>query len=234
VFIGNINIEAMRPLVEKYIASIPPKETSFNTFPNLVIDYPSVVDKSVYKGVENKSEVYLTHIMNRKYSFADNMVCDMLSAYVEILFNDVVRQKKSLVYGISSQVALSIQPAGGGDTPLNAALGSSVFFDCDPKNIDEITVTVEAELAKIASGIVDDKMFNDAKSSLNKSMESALESNAYIGSRFANYTVILDIPLSTLYKKGEYYNNVSKEDISAIAREILNRGLVRVSLYPEK
>jgi zinc protease len=225
VFIGNIDIENMRPLVETYIASIP-QGGAFNTFANIPVDYAETIDKTFYKGKENKSAVYLAHIGKRAYNFQENMTAELLTEYLDILLSDVVRQKKSMVYSISPSVYLSALPPGG-------IFESVVYFVCDPKHVDEITVTVEAELANIASGRIDAVIFNNAKESLLKKFETSLQSNSYIGSRFANYAVIFEMPLATLYQKDDFYNNVHTQDVSVLARDLLNRGLLRIAMLPE-
>jgi zinc protease len=225
VFTGNIEIDAIRPLVETYIASIPRGDV-FNTFANLSIDYPQTVERTIYKGKENKSSVYLAHIGKRPYSFKDNMTADVLTEYLNIILTDVIRQRNSLVYNISSGVTFSALPPGG-------MFESVVYFICDPKNVDELTVMAEAEFAKIASGRINTVMFNNAKESILKSTETSLENNGYIGSRFVNYPVIFDMPPAMLYQKSGFYNKVSPDDISVLARDLLNRGLVRIVMFPE-
>jgi zinc protease len=225
VFAGNIEIGTLRPLVETYIASIPRSE-SFNSFADITIDYPQTVERTIYKGKENKSTVYLAHRGKHAYNFEENMAADVLTKYLDILLTDVIRQKNSMVYNISSGASLSILPPGG-------MFELVVYFVCDPKHIDELTVMVEAELANIASGRIDGVIFNNAKESLFKDMETALESNSYIGSRFVNYAVIFDIPLATLYQKTDFYSKVGTRDISTLARNLLNRGLVKIAMYPE-
>jgi hypothetical protein len=60
-----------------------------------------------------------------------------------------------------------------------------------------------------------------------------MQRNAYIGSRFANYAVMLDLPLGELYQKAAYYNAVTPDNISAMMKKITARKMVRVTLAPE-
>ncbi|MDR3325450.1 MAG: insulinase family protein [Spirochaetaceae bacterium] len=225
VFTGNIDMDRMRPLVETYIASIPPRE-AFNQWSDVKINFPQKLDKVIYKGKENKSIVFLGRLLQKKYNFRDSITADVLSEYFDILLTEVARQKLGGVYSISPNISNS-------PLPLDGMLQLAVYFICDPKRVDELTVAVENELAKIAGGNIDADAFNNAKSALLKSYETSMQSNRYVGNRLANYAVVFNLPLSELYKKVDYYNGVQRQDIRDMARQLMGSGLVRSVLYPE-
>jgi zinc protease len=58
IFTGNLEMEIMNEYVETYIASIPKKE-SWNAWTNLNIQRPGKTEKTVYKGKEDRSLVYM-------------------------------------------------------------------------------------------------------------------------------------------------------------------------------
>jgi hypothetical protein len=61
-----------------------------------------------------------------------------------------------------------------------------------------------------------------------------MQNNAYIGSRFVSYAVVLDTPLSLFYQKTAYYNKVTEADLSGMAKTLVGSGLVSAVLEPEK
>ncbi|MDR3301575.1 MAG: insulinase family protein [Spirochaetaceae bacterium] len=224
VFTGNIDLDTIRPLIETYLASIPQKE-AFNQWSDVKIKFPQKLDKEIFKGKENKSIVFLGHLLEKNYRLQDSITAEVLGEYLDILLVDVARQKLGGVYSISPSVSHS-------PLPLDGMLESVVYFICDPKRVDELTIAVENEFAKIAGGNINATMFTNAKSALVKSYETSLQSNSYICGRLANYAVIFNLPLAELYKKADYYNSVQVQDISAMARTLLGSALVRAVLYP--
>ncbi|MDR2864825.1 MAG: insulinase family protein [Spirochaetaceae bacterium] len=224
-FVGNIDLDAIRPLVENYLASIPQKE-SFNTAADIKINYPDKLDKAIYKGKEEKSLVFLNHSLHKKYNANDGITTEVLSAYLDILLTEVARQKLNMVYGISPNVSASPFPPDG-------LLDASVYFVCDPKHVEGLSSAVENELMNIAGGAIDPDMFKNAKLSLVKNRETLRESNGYIARSLANYSKIFDLPLSYIDRKSELYESTQASDIIAAARSLFNGSFVRIVLYPE-
>ncbi|MDR2481103.1 MAG: insulinase family protein [Spirochaetaceae bacterium] len=226
VFVGNIDNDVMRPLVETYLASIP-DGTPFGEWKNPNIIFPRNVDKAVYKGKEEKSYVYMGHLGVKTWSMEDSMTADMLSEYLNIVLIQEIREKRGGVYSVSPNLTLSpLFPPG--------ELALQVYFACDPNRVNELDSAIEAELAKIASGAISNETFNKAKLALIKNWESSMQSDNYISRRFSSYAAIFNIPLSYVYKRPEFYENVTAASMQALMKEVLQNGLVRAVLYPER
>ena len=225
VFTGNIDREVMRPLVSAYLASIPAAEEPFRQWAPLSISFPQTLDRRFTKGQEEKSIVYLGHLGNAPWSMKDAMAVEMLQEYLDITLTEEIREKRGGVYGVSVDTGLSPLPPPG-------ELALQIYFTCSPARVEELSVAIEAELAKIAAGLIDLDTVTKSRSALQKSWESSLESNSYIARRFASYAVVFEIPLETLYRRGEYYENTTAQDLRRIAQAALGHGLVRAALYP--
>jgi zinc protease len=227
VFTGNIDLAVMRELVCAYIASIPPAETPFRQWAALSISFPETLDRRFTKGKDDKSIVYLGHLGNASWTMKDAMAVEILQEYLDISLTEEIREKRGGVYNVSVESGLSPLPPPG-------ELALQIYFTCSPSRVDELSVAIEAELAKIASGLIDMDTFTKARSALQKSWESSLESNSYIARRLASYSVVFEIPLETLYRRGEYYENTTPQDLRTVTQAALRRGLVRAALYPER
>ncbi|MDR2468476.1 MAG: insulinase family protein [Spirochaetaceae bacterium] len=224
VFAGNADPAVIRPLIETYLASIPPR-MAFNMWDDPKISFPQTVDKSWQKGKEDKSIVYLGHIAQKSWSLAEAMTAEMLGEYLDITLTQEIREKLGGVYSVSPEAGLS-------PTPPPGELALQVYFACAPGRVEELTNAIEAEFAKIAGGIINGGTLSKARSALIKNWEKSMESNSYIARRYASYSTIFNIPLNTLSQRPALYEAVTPEAMQTMTRELLRHGLIRAVLYP--
>jgi zinc protease len=224
VFTGNLDIPALRTFIETYLASIPAR-SSLNTWTDPHITRPGRTDRSLYKGKEERSQVYLGRYLPASYSEEEGAVTAVLEEYLDIKFTESIREKLGGVYTISDSVILSILPP--------EELRMEIFFGCDPKRVEELCAAIEAELTRIVQEPLDERTFTQAKAALKKSWESSIQSNTYIAQSYANSSVIYRVPLSRLDKRPGLYDKVTPEAVQAITQRLLQGTPVRLVLYPE-
>ncbi|MDR2509144.1 MAG: insulinase family protein [Spirochaetaceae bacterium] len=224
VFAGTLDVEAIRPLVTAYLASIPAKAPSqWNDSP---LEFPQGFSATFNKGKEDKSLVFLGHFANKSWDWQQALTAETLEEYLDIALIQEIREKLGGVYTISPSAALS-------PTPEPGALMLEAFFSCSPARAAELSAAVEAEFSKAAAGRLNNDTFNKARAALIKNWELSMQSNDYIARRLANFDVIFKIPLANLAKRGTYYEQVTAAGVSALAAEALRAQLVRVVLFPE-
>jgi zinc protease len=224
VFTGNLDIKTLRSYIETYLASIPPG-TTWNTWTDPGITRPGQTNKSLYKGKEGQSHVYLGRYVPASYSEEEWAAAAVLEEYLDIKLTEEIREKLGGVYTISDAVTLSILPP--------EELRMEIFFGCDPKRVEELCAAIEGELTRIAEGALDERTFTQARAALKKTWESAIQSNTYIAQSYANSAVIYRLPLSRLDKRPALYDQVTPEAIKGIIQRLLPAGQARVILYPE-
>ena len=222
VFTGNLDFEILRIFVETYIASVPQKE-SWNSWTELEYTRPGKSEKSVYKGKEDKSLVYMGWFADMPFIEEASSTAQVLNEYLDIRMTEEIREKLGGVYSIS--VAVSVSPVPGGE------LYMAVYFACDPLRVQELSSAV-IELVNQPALIND--TFIKAVEALKKEWETSIQSNSYIARSYANSSVLLDLPLSRLHQRPQFYNAVTQADIQTMLRRVLVNGPARVILYPEK
>ena len=96
--VGNIDIETAKPLLEKYLASLPGKRSD-ESWKDLGIRPPvKTIDKAFYKGEDDKSSVIINFVGLEYPSKEENY---NLGAFTDILSNrliDILREDESNVY----------------------------------------------------------------------------------------------------------------------------------------
>jgi zinc protease len=226
VFAGNLDIPALRSYVETYLASIPRKSQNWNVWADTPIVRPGTIEKKVYKGKEEKSQVYMGWYTPAEFSEFGGAAASVLSEYLDIRFTEEIRENMGGVYSISSDVSLSLLPSGG-------ELAMEVSFVCDPNRVEVLSAAVEEQLRLVAGGTIDGDILAKSVEALKKNHEQSLQSNNYISRTYGNYTVIFDLPLSRMDRRPELLETVEAADLQKTAEDLLRNGPMVVILYPE-
>jgi len=227
VFTGNVNLNVIRELSAAYIGSIPVSK-SMNKWNNPGIKRPADGRRTIYKGQEDKSMVYLSWFANGPADFSEqrNQIASLLTEYLEIVLNDEIREKLGGVYSISAGASVSTIPFG--EYRIN------VFFVCNPSRVDELINAVRDTLTGLAKQPLNQDTFNKSKEALLKGHERLIQTNLYIAQSYANSSVLYNTPLSRLNSRPDAIKAVTTQNVQDLCKETLAAGSVQVVLFPEK
>jgi zinc protease len=226
VFIGNVDTEALRPLVETYLASIPRGSESWNAWADTTVARPGKTEKTIYKGKGDKSLVFMAWVAAQEYSEEQEAVAAVLSEYLQNKLMDRIRQQLGGTYHISAGASQSIFLGGG-------ELTVSVYFPCAPDRVKELVAAIQEEIDSVARGVIDQDAFTKSVEALKKDFEVSMQENLYLGRSYAMYSAIHNRPLSRLEQRPALYQAVSANDIQRMVQKLLPRGPVTLMLYPE-
>ena len=225
-FVGNIDLKKAKPLIEKYLGSLPAVDKQ-EKWKDLKIDFPKGKhDVKAIKGSEPKSIVFMDIIHNFDYSLKDRLTIDALGTILSIDLLDSIREKLSIVYSIGAYPNYKKLPT--------AETNMIVYYPCAPDNIEKATSASLAIFDKIAKQGPKDVNLFKAKEQLLKKYETNRRENKYwlntIKSHYFN-----NIPLSELKDIDKTINSITKDDIINAAKKYLKTdNYIRVSLVPEK
>jgi zinc protease len=231
--VGNIEEENFRPLLKKYLASIPTDgfKHDFNEVNAIPYKINAGAKKTVYKGKENKSAVFFSyHVMlNKNDTITEKQILTayLLRDYLDIILTDEIREKMGGVYSISVDANLSNIPPPG-------ELSCTVSFYCDPDKAEDIILAVQKQIELLAAGNINTDAFTKSVSAALNSYEENLQSNGWLASRFATNTVHYNTPIYNVLHRAETYKNITPADMANVARRIVTVKPVTVILYPEK
>ncbi|MDR0322877.1 MAG: insulinase family protein [Treponema sp.] len=225
VFTGNLNPELMRGYSADFIASVP-NAASMNMWVDPEITRPQSIERTIYRGQDERSMVYLARFAPGASDFDEkkNQAAAVLSEYLDILLIDEIREKLGGVYSISSNVSVSVIPRG--EYSLN------VFFQCDPARTDELIATVNDLLTDTANMPLNIDTFNKSKEALFMSHENSMQRNLFIAQSYINSSVLYNTPLNRLNMRPEAIKAVTVEDVQELIWNILAAGPVQIVLYP--
>ena len=213
-FVGDIDMETFKPLVEKYIGGLPRGRQRLGWKDDGVRVLPGMKEEREEIRMETaRSMVSLAYSGEMEYTQQNMMTLGMLSACLQSRYNQVIREEKGGSYGVSVNGVLSRQPIGMYDL--------KVTFQTNPDVVEELVRVVKDELARIADNGPD---LDD----LNKHLEYWRKMEAQ-DTKNVQARLIL---LQTYYTWGEDWdvdrdkllNAITPEKVQELARRIMTDG----------
>ena len=224
--VGSFRPDSARPLVERYLASLPALRR--NERPrDLGIRPPSgVVERTVRKGVEPKAETILMFTGTCAYSYENRVVLGALRDLLDIRLREALREDKGGTYGVNVGARCSHIP--------RARYEITVSFGSAPERANELVEAAFAVIDSIKGGAISDSNLTKIKEMPIRSHETALKQNG------AWLSAILDAdedgrsPRDFLRLPG-LVNAVTRQKLRDAARAYLKRDrYARFTLLPEE
>ena len=224
-FVGNMSPEELKPLVEKYIGSLPTAKKPGNVYTDDKVRpvKGGVVNDFRAKMEQPKVSVFVGFSGDFKYDMKSQVVAAYLSQALRNRYLKSIREEKGGTYGVSARVSL---------TPWISEYMVEVSFDTNEQMADELTEIVFAEIEKIAKeGPLADDM-EKTREFENKNYTKSIEQNNWWA------TTLYQFYKYDINRVEEYLptvNGVTPADVQALAKKILEDGnLVKVVMRPEK
>jgi zinc protease len=227
VFTGNVNLNVIRELSATYIGSIPVSK-SMNKWNNPGIKRPAAGRKTINKGKDDRSIVFLGWFANGPADFNEqrNQTSAVLTEYLDILLTDEIREKLGGVYSISAGASVNTIPSG--------EYSVSVYFVCNPSRAEELITAVRDILTGLTKQPLNQDIFNKSKEALLKGHERSIQTNLHIAQSYANSSALYNTPLSRLNSRPNAIKAVTAQNVQDLCRDMLVNAPVQVVLFPEK
>ncbi|MDB5247021.1 MAG: peptidase [Segetibacter sp.] len=137
-FVGNFNIDSIKPNIEKYIASLPSAGRK-ESWKDVGIRYPTgVVNKEIRKGRESKSSVRISFTGTTEYSDLEATQLDQAAKVLEIRLREILREDQGGVYGVGVNANINREPIN--------SYSVTISFGCAPENVDKLTGLIMEEI----------------------------------------------------------------------------------------
>ena len=223
-FVGNMSPEELKPLVEKYIGSLPVNKKAANSFVDdgVRVVKGNVVNDFRVKMEQPKVKVSFLYSGDMDYNIKNEMIMEYLSSALDNRYLKSIREEKGGTYGVGVRGALDYAPV--------EEYSLLVAFDTNEQMADELAAIVVAEIEKIAAeGPLAEDMAK-TREYLLKEIKVQMEQNSWWASAIRDF-----------YKHG--HNNVEElqpaiesvtaADVQALAKKILADGnLIKVIMRP--
>ena len=171
-FVGNIDEEKVRPVVEQYLASLP-GEAVKGEFIKVPLTFKEGEMENIFqREMQNpKASVFNTFTGTFERNMKNQVLMSMFDQILDIVYTEKVREDEGGTYGVSSAGAIARYPEG--QTILQ------IMFDTDPEKMTHLNQIIIDELKEIATNGPRDADFTKVKEYMNKSYTENLKENRY-------------------------------------------------------
>jgi zinc protease len=211
-FVGNVDKEKLKPLVEKYLGSIPAGEKVLH-WKNVEPGFPDGITKfTVFKGKEPQSMVTIVMKDNYKYNLKNNLTVRTLSKVISIKLREKLREEESGTYGVFVRPNTKKLPV--------QKYSFMIGFGCAPANVDKLVNSVFDEIKKLQTGGPEAEDMKKAKETFIRERETRERENSFWLNQMINKTFQGDDILS----KEEYIkevNNISPAKVKKFSEKYL-------------
>jgi zinc protease len=216
----------MRPLVEKYIASLPSTHANVKA-KDLGLHIPAGVSThTVYKGTEPKATEYLVFSGEFDYSEENVVRLDALKECLEIRLLERLREEESGVYAPGVRVNAQKLPQG--------RFSLIVSFGCAPANAEKLVASTLDEIAKLRTNGPLPENLAKWRAEDKTARETSLKTNpfwlGYLQGQVSNGD-----PLNEIEGYDKVADGVTVGALKTAANSWLSgKNYIRIELQPEK
>lgn len=172
MFVGNINPEAIKPLIEEYIASLPAINRKENFKDNKLYMRKGIYKNEFAKKLETpKATVLAFYNGECPYTLENKIMMSALSQILNIVYTEEVREKEGGTYGVSVYGGLEKYPQE--ESYLQ------IVFETDPDKREKMIDIVLKEAEKMAKEGPSEVNLNKVKEFMLKKHKENLKENNY-------------------------------------------------------
>ncbi len=226
ILVGNLDMETIKPLVLRYLATLPTLERE-ETWKNWRIPPPDgVVKRIVEKGLEPKSLTAIVFSGDFEYTLGNRNAIRAVGQILQTRLRKLLREELSGTYGVTVQPSYSKIP--------NEEYRVSIDLGADPDRIDELSEAIFGEIAKLQAAGPDDKEVEDVRTAESRDYETNSKQNGWWMAQIAQDYRLGEDPVEIL-RFPESLELLTKDVVKEAARRYLDtENYVQVTLYPEK
>lgn len=225
--VGNVDAKDLKPLVEKYLGSLPTSEKRENWVDNNVRSPKGIVKKVIPIKMETPKALVVTSFRHEMpYNLHDMYCNNVLRGILDVRYTENIREKEGGTYGVSVNSEASKEPV-----PIYTM---TMTFNCDPDKADHLKSLIYAEIEKVKKeGVTQDEINNITKNLL-KDFEQSKPHNSYWLSVITTY-YIYDINNNDPAQFVDILKNMTPEDIKDFADRMFdNPDILDVVFTPKK
>ncbi|WP_029904510.1 pitrilysin family protein [Prevotella sp. 10(H)] len=224
-FVGNINEETLKPLVEQYLASLPSgNKNATYTKRNTDIRKGAFKDSFEQEMKTPKTSVFELYSGTIERNQKNQIAISALKQILDIVYQRTVREEAGGTYGVRTGAGIGRIPDG--QTTLQMS------FDTDPERVTAISPIIEREVKNIAEKGPEDADFQKVKEYMLKKFQEDEKQNGYwVSILGANYFYGEDNHSN--YQS--IVNALTKDDVRNITKQLISQdNFIQVIMNPKK
>ena len=213
-FVGNIDIEAMKPLIAQYLGALPNKHRQEAAIDRKMDIVPGTRVKEYAKEQQTPmATTVMIYSGKMAYNLKQNVVMDYLTQALDLVFNEEVREKEGGTYGVSSYGSLNKFPHEEGML--------QIVYQTDPVKKDQLNTLIDELVAKMASVGPTPEQMQKIREYMVKTYNDNQKENSYWISTLDEY-YYTGTDFNTDYLN--IVNSITSADVKMFANDLLQQG----------
>lgn len=226
VFVGNFDVEKIKPFIETYLGSLPATNKNENFKDNGIRAPKGIVVKTVKRGLEDKANVELYLHGDFNYSIENSLELDALSSALENKILERLREKESGVYSPSVRLTIDREPS--------VHYYFNISFSCAAGNVDKLIKAAMEEVNSIKNNGVTEDDLKKFRAEEQRSEELSLRDNGFWLSYLTNRLKYGE-DLTRYQGDKARLDQLSMEKLKVAAKKYLGgENYIQLVLAPEK
>jgi zinc protease len=224
VLVGALDLGTLRPLVERYLASLPAVERE-DRWVDLDIDPPTGrIERTVRKGVEPQSQTRIAFTGPFDYTAENRIRMRALASVLEVRLRERLREDLGGTYSVGVN--------GGYEDIPEARYSFQIQFGADPERAAELRDAVFEEIERLKAEGPTALDVQKAVESERRGWETSLEVNGWWAAQLT-YAAEREVDPAFLLDE-ERFEWITADAVEADAERYLDPGnVVVVTLLPE-
>jgi len=213
VFVGNIDLAKLKPLVEMYLASLPAKGRKEKEKDLGIKRAGGILKKTFALGSEPKARVQLSYYGDEAWTRDKDRDMFILGQVMSVRLRETLREDLGGVYGVGAGGSISRSP--------RQERTFTVSFGCDPTRVDELIKAVQAEMATVAKSGIAANYLENIQKTFERERELQLRNNGFWTGWLASSYRYGDDPTIVLDTTG-MTKRMTSDNVKAAAKKYLD------------
>ncbi len=224
-FVGNVDLATLKPLVEKYIGSLPTTGKPMTFVDDKAAPVEGAVQKEFTTPMQQpKVSVHYRFTGELPYTLKNKIALTLLTQALNSRYLNSIREEKGGTYGVHVSGSTEYIPAH--------TYAMDIQFDTNAEMADELCAIIMQEIEQIAANGPRTEDIEKTREFLAKNWKNTLEQNGgwmlYIQAKYGS-------GLDYLGQYEQTLKSMTNEDVQALARKMLDdNNLVKVVMRPEE
>jgi zinc protease len=225
--VGDVTKEVLKPLLEKYIASIPTSNIKENWKDNSTEWISNKIDKDVFLEMKDpKTSVRVVIKNDMKYSLKNALLMRAFGDVLQLRYTESLREKEGGTYGARSRGTISKKPTQSASISVN--------FDCNPDLAEKLIGIVYKEIEAIKKGDIQQADLDKTLTNYLKERVEGKSKNRFQMSLLKN-AVLEGYNMNDPKNYENIINSITTKDLKNIAKKLLkNSKSYEIVFKPKK
>ena len=222
--VGNVDLETLKPMVEKYIGSLPKGKKAAEVNKDNIISFAKgQINEEVRLQMQApKSTVVQLYTAYAPVDTKKGAALDAANYIIDMIYTKTIREDEGGTYGVGTSMAAQRNP--------EERLIAQVYFNTNPDAVEKLSALAAKGLKDLAENGPTQEHFNMAIENFKKNIPESRINNAYWLSCI-NSWYMYGINYDTEYE--EAVNTLTPEDVKAALQELLSQGnVINIASFP--